>query len=128
MWRGLSTRATFFCVIIAATMMTPMRKDLRKDAPPWRERMAALRYVPPLVKMVWQTHRGYCAAMIVLRLLRAFVPVATLWVGKLIIDAVVAATRNPAASHSRLWRLVAMGAAVVLLCEALFRASSLIES
>ncbi len=53
--------------------------------------MRALRYVPPLVKMVWQTHRGYTATMIALRLARAFVPVATLWVGKLIIDAVVAA-------------------------------------
>ncbi|MEP7341791.1 MAG: ABC transporter ATP-binding protein [Acidobacteriota bacterium] len=110
------------------TSMMPTPRTPPKDSPSLRERIAALRYVPPLVKMVWQTHRGYCAAMIVLRLLRAFVPVATLWVGKLIIDGVVAATRNPAASHSRLWRLVALEAVVVLLGEALSRASSLIES
>lgn len=66
--------------------------------------------------------------MIMLRLLRAFVPVATLWVSKLIIDAVVAATRNPAAGLAWLWRLVALEAGVVLLGEALSRVSALIES
>lgn len=111
-----------------AHVMRPLPKDPNKEKPSWRERIATLRYVPPLLMLVWQTHRGYSVAMVVLRLLRAFVPVATLWVGKLIIDAVVAATREPAASFSRLWRLVALEAGIVLLGEALARASSLIES
>ena len=96
--------------------------------PPWRERVAALRYVPPLLKLVWQTHRGYTVTMIALRLLRACTPVATLWVGKLIIDAVVAAARTPASDPGQLWRLVALEAAIVLAGEALSRASTLVES
>src|SRR5262245_58817487 len=69
------------------------RRTSRRQAPEtttWRAQLAALRYVPALVQLMWQTHRGYTAAMAVLRLLRALTPLATLWVGKLIIDAVVA--------------------------------------
>jgi len=106
-----------------------MKRTVKKEgSPSWRERAAALRYVPPLIRMVWQTHRGYTAAMIVLRLLRSFVPVATLWTGKLIIDAVVDATRSPGANLSRLWALVALEIGIVLLGEVLSRASALVES
>ena len=66
-----------------------------------RERLAALRYLPQLVRLVWQTHRGFTAAMVVLRLVRAFVPVATLWAAKLIIDEVVLLTRTPGAPLDR---------------------------
>jgi len=95
--------------------------------PSWRERAEALRYVPPLVRLVWQTHRGYTAAMVVLRALRAFVPIATLWVGKLIIDTVVrSATTAP--EWRRLWELVALEIAIVIVGEILARASVLVES
>ena len=98
------------------------------DAPPtWRERAAALRYVPALVKMVWSTHRGYTAAMIALRVLRAFVPIASLWVAKLIIDVVVASL-TAAPDYPRLWRLVALEVAIVVAGELLARGSALIES
>ena len=93
----------------------------------WRERIAALHYVPPFLKLVWETHRGYAAAMVVLRLARAFVPVATLWVGKLIIDAVVAAL-DAGPDFARLWKLVALEIAIVLVGEILARASGLVES
>src|SRR2546423_8022592 len=61
------------------------------DVPPtWGERLAALRHVPPLVRLVFQAHRGYTVSILLLRAVRSFVPVAVLWIGKLIIDAVVA--------------------------------------
>src|SRR5512145_2443810 len=59
--------------------------------PSWGERLAALRHVPPLLRLVYETHRGYTVAILALRLIRAFVPIAVLWIGKLIIDGVVAA-------------------------------------
>jgi ATP-binding cassette subfamily B protein len=94
----------------------------------WRERLAALRYLPVLLRLVWQTHRGYTAAMIGLRLLRAFVPVAGLWVAKLIIDQVVHLARTPGASLAPLWRVVALELVVVVVGEFLARASALVES
>src|SRR5674476_1092099 len=89
----------------------------------WRERLAALRYLPALLHLVWQTHRVYAAAMIVLRLLRAFVPVAGLWVAKLIIDQVVHLAQTPGASLAPLWRVVVFELVVVVVGEFLARAS-----
>jgi ATP-binding cassette subfamily B protein len=65
--------------------------------------------------------------MIILRLARAFVPVAILWVGKLIIDAVVSA-RSGTLDTSLLWRLVALEIVLAFVGEMLSRASSVIES
>src|ERR687886_1250723 len=95
--------------------------------PTWRERLAALRCVPSLLKLVWDTHRGYTVTMAVLRFARSFVPVATLWIGKLIIDAVVG-LRGGGAQLTRLWELVALEIAIVLAGEMLARASALVES
>jgi ATP-binding cassette subfamily B protein len=92
----------------------------------WRQKAAALRYVPPFIKMVWETHRLFTIAMIALRVVRSFSPLATLWVGKLIIDAVVDARQN-VPDYPRLWRLVALEIAVVVGGQMLARASSLIE-
>ncbi|MCI0443756.1 hypothetical protein L0152_11150, partial [bacterium] len=58
----------------------------RPDLLTWKERRAALRHIFPFLKMVWQTDRRATVAMVILRLLRACVPVAALWVGKLILD------------------------------------------
>ncbi len=66
--------------------------------------------------------------MILLRLIRAFLPVATLWVGKLIIDIVVASRNSAAVSHDRLWRLVALEIGLVLVGEVISRGSALVES
>ena len=99
----------------------------------WRERLAAVRYVPPFLRLVWQTSRWFAVAMLVLRLLRAGVPLATLWVGKLIIDAVLAARLSPEIvahplGYWDLWRLVLLEIAIVTTGELLARASSLVES
>jgi len=107
---------------------------MRNDDATWRERVRALRYVPPLVKLVWQTHRTYTLTMVALRLARAFVPLATLWVGKLIIDAVVGARGNADAINTsfyglrHLWQLVGLEIGIVLAGEWLARASALVES
>jgi hypothetical protein len=108
---------------------TPARLAERqaREAPTWRARLEALRYIPQFIRLMWQTHRGYTTAMVGLRLCRAFTPLATLWVGKLIIDAVVALREGPA-DVSRLWPLVALELAIVLAGEVLARASVLVES
>jgi len=97
------------------------------ESPTMRQQVEALRYVPPLLKMVWETHRGYTLTMAALRLLRSAVPVATLWVGKLILDAIVG-MRDGTPDLPYLWKLIGLEVAIVLIGEALARASSLVES
>ena len=109
------------------TPLVSRGRALNEERPTWRERFEALRYVPPLVRMIWRTHRGYTASMLILRFARAFVPVSTFWVGKLILDTVLAA-RAGHATYALLWKYVAFEIALVLTGEILARASSLIES
>ncbi|KFN49015.1 ABC transporter ATP-binding protein [Arenimonas composti] len=61
----------------------------RRTSPSVRERFDALRNLPPFLRQIWQTSRGLTLATAGLRLLRAVLPVAMLYVGKLIIDEVV---------------------------------------
>ena len=106
------------------------RNALKEEERPrtLRERLAALRYLPRLLGLVWQTDRRLTAAMIVLRLLRAFVPVATLWAAKLIIDQVVLISRAPGTAHTALWHAMFLELGIVVVGEVLARASSLAES
>ena len=61
-----------------------------------RARFGALRNLPPFLQLVWQTSPALTTGDLVCRLARAFLPIATLYVGKLIIDEVV---RIAAAGH-----------------------------
>lgn len=75
-----------------------MPPDLASPATPdYAARWAALKNIPPFLAMVWRASPGLTLAMIVLRLMRALIPVAMLWVGKLIIDQVVALSALPQA-------------------------------
>ncbi|MSR07247.1 MAG: ABC transporter ATP-binding protein [Gemmatimonadetes bacterium] len=99
--------------------------------PTWSERLQALRYVGPLLSMVYQTHKGYTVGIVALRLVRGVVPLAGLWVGKLIIDAVVHAVGAGAGAPvdwRHLGQLVGLELAIGVFGEALARGSSLLES
>src|SRR6267378_2330246 len=103
------------------------------DVPPtWGERLAALRHVPPLVRLVFQTHRGYTIAILVLRAIRSLIPVAVLWIGKLIIDAVIAGVATVHAGGTPDWwhlaGLVGLELGIAVVGEGLARLSSLLES
>ncbi|HEU5169551.1 MAG TPA: ABC transporter ATP-binding protein [Gemmatimonadales bacterium] len=98
-------------------------------APPsWRERLRALRHLPRLLRLVWATEPRYVVTILALRLLRAAVPLAVLWVGKLIVDEVVVAVTAGGASWRRLGLLLAAELAVAVAGEAMSRASALFES
>jgi ATP-binding cassette subfamily B protein len=64
--------------------------------------------------------------MVLLRLVRSAVPVANLWVAKLIIDEVIMLART-GASTRHLWSLVALEMGLVVVSELLARLSGLIE-
>jgi ATP-binding cassette subfamily B protein len=102
------------------------------EKPTWKERFQALKNVPPLLRMVWDTHPGYALLIVVLRLIRALVPIGILWIGKLIIDGVVGGIADHAAGRPVDWRglmvLVGVELALAIFSEAVARAGSLVES
>jgi ATP-binding cassette subfamily B protein len=114
----------------------------REQAPPpknLRQRWAALRNLPPFIQGVWRTSRWLTSCTLALRLLRALLPVATLFVGKLIIDEVVRLFRmaHPHADLAgwlssgeldHLWLLLALEFALAVAADLLGRVVSLIDS
>jgi len=100
--------------------MTPHPPAAERDTS-FRARMASFRNIRPMLRMVWDTSPPLVLSGIVLRLLRALLPLATLWVAKLIIDAVIA--------HSGLlWRWVGVELALAILSDVLGRANALGDS
>jgi ATP-binding cassette, subfamily B, bacterial len=98
----------------------------------WRERLQALRHLPRLLRMVWESEPRYVIGILLLRVARSAVPLAVLWIGKLIVDEVVhaigvAGTGGPVA-WGRLATLVAIELAIALTGEGLSRLSALLES
>lgn len=57
--------------------------------PSLRERFDAMRNLPPFLRMVWSTSPWLTIGSLGLRVVKALLPVATLYVGKLIIDQAV---------------------------------------
>ena len=98
------------------------------ELPPLSERLRALRLVPPFLKLVWQARPAYAAAVVALRILQAFGPLALLWIGKLIIDAVIESIGSPEPAWGRLARLVALELVIALAIEGMQRLSALFES
>ncbi|HRK26120.1 MAG TPA: ABC transporter ATP-binding protein [Chitinophagales bacterium] len=95
----------------------------------FKDSIAALKALPQLLILIWQTHRFFALANIFLRLFTSVMPLLTLYVGKLIIDEVIhLAKLGDAADLSNLWQLVAAELGIVLVSGLINRLISLINS
>ncbi len=81
----------------------------------WQERLSALRNVPPVLRIVWRSGPGVVAYGLVARVFASLLPIAMLWVPKLIIDILVHLSSSAGPVPQRLWWLVGaeFGLAVV---------------
>src|SRR5450432_1593087 len=87
----------------------------------WRERLSALRNTPPVLKIVWQSGPWVVTFGLVARLFAALLPLALLWIPKLIIEEIV----HPKFAHTmspRLWWLVGIEFGLAVLGGILARA------
>jgi len=74
----------------------------------WRERLTALRNVPPVLRIVWQSGPVVVTLGLIFRLITSLVPIAALWITKLIIDGIVHAISSQQPVPTSLWWLVAV--------------------
>ena len=95
----------YFVVNIAVTLslMSPHTAGVQRGDLSWSDRLLSLRYVRPLLRMVWETSHALVLASVWLRLLRALLPAATLWVSKLILDAVVGRISHGTGTLESIW-------------------------
>ncbi|WP_246104277.1 ABC transporter ATP-binding protein [Mucilaginibacter corticis] len=94
----------------------------------FKERLQALRNLPAFFKLVWETSPLMTIVSFVLRIIRSAMPVALLYVGKLIIDDVIILSHNHAAQTYHLWQLVGLEFVLAILTDGLSRAITLMDS
>ena len=86
----------------------------------FKERLGALRNLPEFFSLIWSCNNWLAALNILLRVIRASLPLAMLYVGKLIIDEIVrisiiangSAVENPDMSIVTIYVLIELGLAV----------------
>ena len=108
-------------------------KKPRPDGKPGlsvRERFSALKNLPAFLRLIWQTSPALTLGNVGLRLLRAALPVAMLYVGQLIIDSVINLSRQPAPERvlTPVLTLVALEFGLAILSDALGRGVALLDS
>jgi ATP-binding cassette subfamily B protein len=92
-----------------------------KTAPRWRERLQALRNIPPVLRMVWEAAPQVIVASVTLRVITALLPLAVLKVTQVIIDAVYNLTARHQALPHYFWWLVALEFGLASLAAILVR-------
>ncbi|HVN04446.1 MAG TPA: ABC transporter ATP-binding protein [Bryobacteraceae bacterium] len=108
-------------------MHPPIPRRPEGDAT-WRSRFASLRNIGPLLRMVWDTSPPLVSLTTFLRLIRAMLPLAMLWISKLILDGVVAWIRRGNGDSRHIWKLVVLELGLAVLSDLLARANSLADS
>ncbi|MEJ7779301.1 MAG: ABC transporter ATP-binding protein [Daejeonella sp.] len=94
-----------------------------------KERLSALSNLPVFLKLVWQTSPVMTLTISSLRLLRSALPLAMLYVGKLIIDEVLLVSAgSPGFTSGHLWLLVGIEFGLAIAADALNRGITLIDS
>ena len=93
-----------------------------------KQQFGALKNLPRFLGMVWKTSPSLALPNIFLRLIKAAIPLASLYVGKLIIDEVIAAIGQPDYSLEFLWWMVGLEFGLAFLSSVLNRVITLLDS
>jgi len=108
---------------------------MREKIPPiakkagFKERISALSNLPAFFKLVWQSSPQKTFFSFLFRIVRSAMPVALLYVGKLIIDQVVhLSSQEQGADHTYLYQLIALEFTLAIVTDALSRITSLLDS
>jgi ATP-binding cassette subfamily B protein len=94
----------------------------------WQERLAALRNVPPVLRIVWESGPVIVVFGLLFRLLGSVLPIALLWITKLIIDGIVASVSHHQPVPQRFWWLVVGEFGVAIAASVLTRAIDFLDA
>ncbi len=98
----------------------------------FRENLKAFRNLPKFFKLIWETSKTYTLANVILRLISSGLPLAMLYVGKIILDMIVALYQTGGLANwydaTELWKWVLIELGLVVLSDALKRAITLMDA
>jgi ATP-binding cassette subfamily B protein len=81
----------------------------------WKDRLQALKNVPPVLRIVWNSGPSIVVLGLVFRAAVSLIPVSTAWVTKLIIDLINAIVQHKATLSPQLWWLAAVEFSLAIL-------------
>ncbi len=92
------------------------------------EQFSALRNLPRFFRLIWSTNKYMTIGNMVLRFIKAGIPLATLWVGKEIIDEVIRLIDVQNGDTQYLWLMVGLELGLVVLSDLINRIITLLDS
>lgn len=106
------------------------KKKLRKgEKLTLRERFQALKHLPAFFKLIWQVSPAMFTGNVLLRIVRAAIPVTILYIGKLIIDEVVRLSQGSGDPDlNMLFIYIGLEFLLVILSNAINRTTVLLDS
>ena len=95
----------------------------------FKDNLEALQFIPPFLKMIWETHKGFSITNILLRIIQAGIPVTVLYVGKLIIDEVIRLSEvGVDTDKTYLWTIIGIELGLAVFSAILSRGISLVDA
>jgi ATP-binding cassette, subfamily B, bacterial len=85
-----------------------MSQEGPDPTPRWRDRVAALKNIPPILKIVWEAAPKVIVSSVVCRILAALIPLSVLAVTRVIVNDIVDHTKNGATLPGNFWYLVGL--------------------
>jgi len=104
------------------------RKRPPKEPEPFLKSFGMLRYIPRFFRLIWNTSPRLTSINILVRLLQSAIPVLLLYVGKLIIDSVIAHISTGDKDLTGLWVLIGLELGLWLLSDVFSRVITLTDS
>ncbi|TXB63304.1 ABC transporter ATP-binding protein [Phaeodactylibacter luteus] len=99
----------------------------KKDKQGFREQFSALHNLIPFFRLIWQASPVMALGNVALRLFKSAIPLATLWVGKEIIDEVLRLMEG-SGGMDYLWLLVGIELGLAILSDLMNRGITLLDS
>ncbi|MCZ4408858.1 ABC transporter ATP-binding protein [Cryomorphaceae bacterium 1068] len=99
----------------------------KSDKPSFRERLDAFKNLPRFFKMIWETSPSMTFGNVVMRIIKAAIPVVMLWVGKLIIDEIIFQMDQPEAFYGNIWLYIGLEFGLAILSDVTNRAITLLD-
>ena len=94
-----------------------------------KEQFNALSNLPRFFKLIWQTHKGMSIGNVLLRVIKSAIPLIMLYIGKEIIDEIIALMeKGGEASRGYLWLMLGLELALGVISDLISRAISLLDS
>ena len=99
-----------------------MSREWKNQRKAWGDRLSALKDLPPVLKLFWESGPRLVAAGTAFRIVVGVLPLAMLWIAARIIDRIAAAAGHAAPVSRSMWLLLAAEFVIAILGAALGRA------